>query len=173
MEERETIDLLLTYDVRKHRNEHDNVTHYLHVACMRNKLCVVEKLLSYDQGVELVHSINRAVTTHSMFWASFTPLHFAVYYGCIETVEYLLKYRANIMIQDSKQLTPLHWADLQRNEKIVDLLLSAHKYEFGDPTSRSCLSHFHIACTRNYPSIVEHFLKLRSNIDRETQSEPW
>ncbi|KAJ8664556.1 hypothetical protein QAD02_006218 [Eretmocerus hayati] len=160
------IDILLSVTVKLGRYSRDNVNH-LHVACMRNRLDVVKRLVSLEHNDELIvrRNINTAVAQSSLFWSGFTPLHFAVYYSCVETTEYLLKCGVDIMIQDSKGLTPLHWADLQRNEKIIDLLLTAHKYEFKNPMGSHGLSHFHIACTRDNPLIVEHFLKLGVDIN--------
>ncbi|KAJ8668443.1 hypothetical protein QAD02_010106 [Eretmocerus hayati] len=134
---------------------------HLHVACMMNKVNVVEKLVSSSFG----KNINEAVDKNSLQWPGFTALHFAVHYGCIDTVEYLLKCDVDITAKDARELTPLHLADLQRNEKIIDLLLAAHKHQYKNPVSCQGLSHFHIACTRDDESIVEHFLKLGVDIN--------
>ncbi|KAJ8681809.1 hypothetical protein QAD02_017601 [Eretmocerus hayati] len=159
------IDLLLSYDVQQFMNRVDYLSH-LHIACMRNNLDVVKRLVFNDNG----EGINFCVAEESPFWAGFTPLHFAVYYGSTETVEFLLKCGVDMMAKDSKKLTPLHWADLRRNEVIIDILLEAHKNEFKNPRGSNGLTHYHIACTRNNPSVVEHFLKLRTDIDLEVRS---
>ncbi|KAJ8680564.1 hypothetical protein QAD02_016351 [Eretmocerus hayati] len=159
------IDLLLSYNVQPYHRLQDNFTHF-HVACMRNKLNVVKKLMLLDNG----ESMNMAVSSNSVFWPGFTPLHFAVYYDCIETVDYLVESGADMMAKDAKELTPLHWANLKRNEKIIDRLLSAHKYELKNPVDPNGLTHYHIACTRDDPSVVEHFLKLGVDIDLQVRS---
>ncbi|KAJ8680563.1 hypothetical protein QAD02_016350 [Eretmocerus hayati] len=159
------IDLLLSYNVQPYHRLQDNFTHF-HVACMRNNLNVVKKLMLLDNG----ESMNMAVSSNSVFWPGFTPLHFAVYYDCIETVDYLVESGADMMAKDAKELTPLHWANLKRNEKIIDRLLSAHKYELKNPVDPNGLTHYHIACTRDDPSVVEHFLKLGVDIDLQVQN---
>ncbi|KAJ8668418.1 hypothetical protein QAD02_010081 [Eretmocerus hayati] len=164
MEDTAIVDLLLSYNVHQYFNMRDNLGH-LHVACMRNKLEVVRKLVLVDHG----KTVSEAVMSSSLTWPGFTALHFAVYYGCTKTVKFLLECGVDIMVQDAKKLTPLQWADLRRNEEIIDLLLTAHKHEFKNPVSTNSLSHFHIACTRNDPLIVEHFLKLGADINLEVK----
>ncbi|KAJ8673856.1 hypothetical protein QAD02_005118 [Eretmocerus hayati] len=64
-----------------------------------------------------------------------------------------------MMRKNAKSLTPLHLADLVRDEAIIDILLEAQMFELGNPEDSSGLSHFHIACTRNDRKVVEFFLK--------------
>ncbi|KAJ8668151.1 hypothetical protein QAD02_009814 [Eretmocerus hayati] len=163
------IDILLSHDVHNCENK-DHFSH-LHIASMRNRVDVVGKLLSMNQGKYL----NRKVLQSSIAWQGYTPLHLAVYFSCIETVEYLLRCGANMLAVDDVGFTPLHLADFQRNTRIIDILLSAHKNEFKNPTSPLDLTHFHIACTRDDPSIVEHFIKLGVDINLSVDwpDSPW
>ncbi|KAJ8675385.1 hypothetical protein QAD02_011171 [Eretmocerus hayati] len=156
------IDLLLSYNVLNNSDSNSGLSH-LHIACMRNESKVVRNLLLFD-GVEM---INNPVRKNSQSWAGYTPLHFAVHYECIETVKLLLNCKADITAKDAKQMTPLHLADYQRSEEIIDLILAVHKYVFENPMNEQKLSHFHIACTRNNPTIVEHFLKIGVDVDIE------
>ncbi|KAJ8668099.1 hypothetical protein QAD02_009762 [Eretmocerus hayati] len=163
------VDILLSHDVRNYENK-DHLSH-LHIASMRNRVDVVEKLLLINQGKFL----NRQVLQSSIVWQGYTPLHLAVYFGCIETVEYLLECGANILAIDSQGFTPLHLADYQRNARIIDILLSAHKNEFKNPASPLGLTHFHIACTRDDTSIIEHFLKVGVDVNLHVKApdSPW
>ncbi|KAJ8668406.1 hypothetical protein QAD02_010069 [Eretmocerus hayati] len=154
------VDLLLSYDV-SNQEDNDHFSH-LHIACMRNRVDIVKKLLSMNQGQDL----NKPVKHSLFFCQGYTPLHFSVRYGCQETVEYLLKCGADITAKDSMSaMTPLHLADLQRDEQILDLLLTANKSAFKNPDSVQGVTHFHIACTRDDPSVVEYFLNLGVDIN--------
>ncbi|KAJ8668410.1 hypothetical protein QAD02_010073 [Eretmocerus hayati] len=153
------IDPLLSHDVHYEKDDF-NLSHF-HIACMRNRVDVVEKLVSISQWTYL----NELVDEGSIICHGYTPLHCAVHYDCIETVEYLLKRRATITKRDTSGLTPLHLADLQRNGKMIDLLLTAQKYDIKNPFSKFGLSHFHIACTRDNTSNVKHFLESGVDVD--------
>ncbi|KAJ8668562.1 hypothetical protein QAD02_010225 [Eretmocerus hayati] len=153
MEKKHLIEVLLSYQHKNDRNT-DELSH-LHVACMINRVDVIRKLIMSDDG----ECINLAVSVHSIIWPGYTPLHFAVHFDCAESVQYLLRCGADITIQDPRGLTPLHLADLHRNETLIDLLLEAHEYVLKNPVSLQGTSHFHIACTRDNISVVKHFLK--------------
>lgn len=55
--------------------------------------------------------------------AGLSPLHWAVFYGSLETVEELLKCKHDIDAADVKGMTALHLAILQRNTTVVRFLL--------------------------------------------------
>ncbi|KAJ8673110.1 hypothetical protein QAD02_004371 [Eretmocerus hayati] len=170
MENRSLLHILLSHNVHNHENL-EKFSH-LHVACMMNEIRVVKQLVKEGYG----KNINKAVSNNAMFWPGYTPLHFAVRYGCNETVEFLLTAGVDMMVEDSRKLTPLHLAHLQQNETVIDQLLQAHKYEFKYPISKQNVSHFHIACTRNDASIVEHFLELDVDLDEcidDQVDTPW
>ncbi|KAJ8668248.1 hypothetical protein QAD02_009911 [Eretmocerus hayati] len=174
MENRYIVDMLLSDDVKNQENE--ECFSHLHIACMMGRTDIVKKLVLDDHG----ENINKTVKVCSIFWPGYTPLHFATRYGFVETVKCLLNLGADMMIADSRKLTPLHLAHLQENEKIIDLLLNAHKNEFKNPVSELGLSHFHIACTRNDMSVIEHFLELGEfglEVDDEVRGDeevgPW
>ncbi|KAJ8675519.1 hypothetical protein QAD02_011305 [Eretmocerus hayati] len=148
------IDLLLIQDSLKNAVDFDELSH-LHIACMRNKTKVVKKLLLMNQG----DGIDESVHGFSLDWTGYTALHFAVHYQCVETVHILLNCGASIKELDKRRRSPLHLAYNNRNEEIIDFIFKFHKNEFKNPTNVEGLSHFHIACTRDDISIVEHFLK--------------
>ncbi|KAJ8675512.1 hypothetical protein QAD02_011298 [Eretmocerus hayati] len=148
------IDLLLIQDSLKNAVDFDELNH-LHIACMRNKTKVVTKLLLMNQG----DGIDESVHGFSLDWTGYTALHFAVHYQCVQTVHILLNCGASIKELDKRRRSPLHLAYNNRNEEIIDLIFKFHKNEFKNPTNVEGLSHFHIACTRDDISIVEHFLK--------------
>ena len=52
-----------------------------------------------------------------------TPLHLAATAGDIETVEMLLKFKANVEAKNMSHETPLHKAALFNNVPVIDLLL--------------------------------------------------
>ncbi|KAJ8682881.1 hypothetical protein QAD02_018673 [Eretmocerus hayati] len=160
MRNTELVDLILSFDVQNAENECSGLSHF-HTACMRNNLKVAKRLILIDQG----KSINKAVKKDSFCWAGYTALHFAVHYGCIETVEFLLQCRADIAAEDKRNLTPLHVAHLHRNEEIIDFILSAHKQLYEHPANSDGLSHFHIACTRNNVSFVKHFFDIGVDVN--------
>ncbi|KAJ8665291.1 hypothetical protein QAD02_006953 [Eretmocerus hayati] len=128
---------------------------HFHAACMRNNPKVVHGFLK--RGVE----INNAVDLTSSQWPGWTPLHFAADYECIETVKLLLQYGADMSIKNGKNLTALHTAIQGNNKEIIDVILSAHvtNSKESNPVDDRGFSHFHAACMRDDPSIVEIFLK--------------
>ncbi|KAJ8682458.1 hypothetical protein QAD02_018250 [Eretmocerus hayati] len=165
LENNSIVDLLLTHNVKNIEDAFYNLSH-LHVSCMRNKFNVAKKLLMLNQGSD----INKAVKENSMCWPGYTALHFAVHYGCYETVDVLLKCGADITAKEARQMTPLQLAHLHRNEDIIDLILRQHIYEHRNPEHDAQPSHFHIACSRDNPSIVEHFLRSGVDVNLRTKS---
>ncbi|KAJ8673165.1 hypothetical protein QAD02_004427 [Eretmocerus hayati] len=157
--EKSTIaNLLLSSKILKNLANRENLTH-VHIACMQNRVDAVKKLAKNKS------EINATISSKSIRWGGYTPLHFAVVFQCLETVEYLLNAGANITIKDSNHLTALHWADMMRNERIIDEILMAHKNVAQNPINAEGLSHFHIACTRNNPGIVECFIRNGVTLD--------
>ncbi|KAJ8688269.1 hypothetical protein QAD02_024064 [Eretmocerus hayati] len=149
-------DLLLHAKGLENRCSREKLTH-LHIACMRNKVEIVKNLIDSKADV------NAAVHSSSISWPGYTPLHFAVHYNCIETVKYLLSIGADITIGDSRKSTPLHLANVIRNDQVIDSILSAHKYVYSNPVNSEGISHFHISCTRNNVDIVKHFIETGVN----------
>ncbi|KAJ8673858.1 hypothetical protein QAD02_005120 [Eretmocerus hayati] len=146
-------DLLLTADVLDNFEYDFKPLKHLHIACLRNNITAVEKLIASGADV------NVAVDKGFPYWMGYTPLHFAVESQSVDIVKLLLSNGASIMKKDSKSWTPLHLADEIRNETIIDILLSAHMFVLGNLEDDFRLSHFHIACTRNNGSIVKFFLQ--------------
>ncbi|KAJ8664320.1 hypothetical protein QAD02_005982 [Eretmocerus hayati] len=86
----ELVDLLLLAAGLENSTSHEKITHF-HIACMRNRIDVVQRLLQFQQDV------NAVVDSNSCYWPGFTPLHFAVQSQCSEIVEFLLNIGANII----------------------------------------------------------------------------
>ncbi|KAJ8688278.1 hypothetical protein QAD02_024073 [Eretmocerus hayati] len=149
-------DLLLHAKGLENCCSREKLTH-LHIACMRNKVEIVKNLIDSKADV------NAAVHSSSISWPGYTPLHFAVHYSCIETVKYLLSIGADITIGDFSKSTPLHLANVIRNDQVIDSILSAHKYVYSNPVNSEGISHFHISCTRNNVDVVKHFIETGVN----------
>ncbi|KAJ8674931.1 hypothetical protein QAD02_010717 [Eretmocerus hayati] len=123
----------------------------LHLAVISKDAEIVRILL--DKGAntnvqvcnEQGGRINITVNMSAVHWAGYSSLHFAIHFECVETVGFLLDCGADITIKNAKTCTPLHLANLLRHERVIDLLLKAHKNEFQNPTNADGLSHFHIA----------------------------
>ncbi len=141
----------------------------LNTACMRNNETVVESLIK--QGI----SINQYQNLESQDELNYTPLHVAVRYQSINVIKVLLQYGANIEAKNGVGQTPLHLAFYMRRTlypsknslDIIDMLLSNLKktnINFVDSTG---LSHFHIACTRDQPDIVKHFLLCEVDVNSQ------
>ncbi|KAJ8669988.1 hypothetical protein QAD02_001247 [Eretmocerus hayati] len=158
------VDLLLSNEKLKNCANRENFTH-LHIACMRNRVDVVQKLLEHPSDV------NTCVNAGATRWSGFTPLHFAVHFKSVETTSLLLSLGADITIRDAKKLTALHLADMTRNVQIIDMILSAHKRVAKNPVNSEGLSHFHIACTRNNKKVVEYFIRNGVRIDGKIPKE--
>lgn len=146
-----TIDLMLPF-VNHNQSSNEGITH-MHIACMRNRADIVKKFLQH--GVPIDHAVN----SHSLSFPGYTPLHFAVDYQCLKTVELLIDCGADVTVKDARGLTPVHLTDRFRNGSLVDLILPFHAFNGSNPVNPEGLSHFHIACTRNKPKIVEGFLQ--------------
>ncbi|KAJ8664318.1 hypothetical protein QAD02_005980 [Eretmocerus hayati] len=147
------VDLLLESNGIKNCANDDQINH-LHIACMRNRVDIARELLHCESD------INAAVSCKSHYWPGLTPFHFAVQFQCLETVEFLLNIGADITIKDPKEFTPLQLAYLLGYNQIVDSILLVHDRNVSNPFEYEKLSHFHIACIRNQPKIVEHFIDL-------------
>ncbi|KAJ8680139.1 hypothetical protein QAD02_015926 [Eretmocerus hayati] len=152
------VDLILSDKRLKNCANKENLSH-LHIACMRNRVDVVKKLMENE------YSINTSVSSKSIRWSGYSPLHFAVQNQCVETVAFLLSIGADITIKNSNQLTALHLADMIRNEEIIDMILLAHGRVPHNPVNSEGLSHFHIACSRNNVEVVECFLRNGVKLD--------
>ncbi|KAJ8668497.1 hypothetical protein QAD02_010160 [Eretmocerus hayati] len=162
-------DLLLTVDDLKDLDYPPNRMSHLHIACLRNNIIAVKKLIA--QGA----NVNIMVESESLHWAGYTPLHFAVENHNPDVVKLLLKSGAKMMVKNSRSLTPLHLANIVRDEVMIDILLAAQLFELGNPKDSSGLSHFHIACTRNNTEVVEFFLKQGCYVNSQVsdQSSRW
>ncbi|KAJ8668251.1 hypothetical protein QAD02_009914 [Eretmocerus hayati] len=160
----EICDLLLSNKGLQNITNDEKITP-VHIASMRNQVAIVKKLLQSR------YNVNDAVSLDTDYWPGFTPIHFAVQFQCIETVEFLLGVGADITKKDSRQRTPLHLAHLLRDERIIDMILLAHLNIVSNPVDSRGLSHFHIACSRNNPKVVEYFIKLGVNLADQIQEK--
>ncbi|KAJ8668032.1 hypothetical protein QAD02_009695 [Eretmocerus hayati] len=154
----EIMDLLLSVDNLRNCNSAEKITHF-QIACMRNQTSVVKKLFQSKK------ELDDAVDIHSNYWPGFTALHYAVLNQNVEIVKFLLSVGANITVKDARSFTPLHLAHILRNEEIIDMILLNHKNVLKNPVDSNGTSHFHIACSRNNTKIVQHFLKMRINLE--------
>jgi ankyrin repeat protein len=142
-----------------------DIVHFL-IACKRN---IPKVILNFvERGV----SVNNFIDFNSIDSPGFTPLHIAVRNMSLETVEFLLSRGADITAKDSNQWTPLHLANqIRENQKpagietIIDSILSSHGIKYANSVNDKGVSHFHIACTRDNPKIVQHFLQYEVDIN--------
>lgn len=111
------------------------------------------------------HPIDEPVDAVSPYFAGYTPLHLAVQYQCPRIVATLVEHGAKIVSTNSEGLTPLHLADLVKNEPIVENILTALKNTCTNPISPTGLSHLHIACKRRDPLVVEDLLVNLMSVD--------
>ncbi|KAJ8675017.1 hypothetical protein QAD02_010803 [Eretmocerus hayati] len=164
----EIVDLLLSQDGLMNCVNDDNFSH-LHIACLRNRVDVVKRLMECKADIDL------PVEFWSVYWAGYTPLHFAVDFECVETVQFLVSIGADITIRNYFDNTALHLADSMRNEKIIDIILEGHTFLTQNPVNSDGLSHFHIACTRNKPKFVMNFIKSGVPLDQQVKesSSTW
>ncbi|KAJ8674952.1 hypothetical protein QAD02_010738 [Eretmocerus hayati] len=154
------IDLLLEkVPLKKFVCDDECVTGYLHVACMRNRVDIVKKLLQNEAD------INAPSDLESVAYYGYTPLHFAVKFGCKETVEFLVDCDVGIFrdrLHDCG-FTPLHLAFELGYTDMVDIFLQCcilEESRIDNPVDRNKLSHFHIACARNNVEVVKKFLNV-------------
>lgn len=159
-------------------SDENGISHF-HFACMNNKPEVVEFFL--NNGV----SVSETVYTDSPIYAGYTPLHFAVKYCAVETVQLLLKYGADPQMKDSKGLNPLHvlidekintWSQItriqrvtgtnysglekfhQKIEKIITILLEKNSSYNSNLYDDTGLSYLHVMSTMQNLSDVVKFL---------------
>ncbi|KAJ8673854.1 hypothetical protein QAD02_005116 [Eretmocerus hayati] len=157
-------DLLLTVsDIKKLKCKGLNPGH-LHIACMRNNISVVKKLIEHGANV------NEQVDQKALSFAGYTPLHFAVENHAIDIVQVLVDNGASVIKKNAYSLTPLHLAHEVRDEDIIDILLLAHMFEPGNPQDKRGLSHFHVACTRNNVDFVRYFLQQEVDVNSSISS---
>jgi ankyrin repeat protein len=72
--------------------------------------------------VQLVLPKNKHVNTPYEGALKFTPLHQACRRGCLEIARLLLENKADANAKDKISKTPLFWAKLSRNSKLVELI---------------------------------------------------
>lgn len=145
----------------------------LNVACIRNNESVVESLIK--QGV----SINQYLNPESQDESNCTPLHIAVKHQSINVIKVLLQHGASIEAKNGIGQTPMHMAFYMARSlypsksslKIIDLLLFHLKKTLINLIDRSGLSYFHIACTRDQPDVVKHFLLCDVNVNSQVSFE--
>lgn len=128
---------------------------------MRNQADIAQTLLD-NEG-----DIYASIDDKSCYWPGYSALHFAAEFQCLETVELLVKSGADITAKNTQGLTPLHLAFRTKNDSIIDLILSVHTHISVNPVNLEGLSHFHIACTRDDPKIVDNFLKWGADVNLE------
>lgn len=169
MKKTEVVDILLSACEVKNILNRENLSH-MHIACMRNQVDLVKKFLQHGELIDW------QVHPNSLYWPGYTSLHFAVEYKCYDTVKLLLNCGADISIKNKKKLTALHLADMIRDEVMIDLILSTSQCELTNPVNSEGLSHFHIACTRNNPQVIQNFIEcgvdINASVSNHAMSRP-
>ena len=155
----EITDMMLLYDEGKAIFSSGKDISHLHIAAARNCVPAIKKYLRFGAD------INLGLPDYHPDWPKYTPLHIAVELQNRESVELLLKWGADITVQDKRGNTPLHLAAMSQNDSLIDLILSEHKYNCENPKNEHGLSHFHIACTRNDAKNVYGFLQCGADIN--------
>ena len=119
---------------------------YLHLACKYGLIDVVEALLHHGADANL-----------QIDCTGDTPLHMAKNANVVKT---LLRYGANLSIQDCFGSTPLHLAFRNKcNHGAVEAMLEGHGQCQENPVDESGLSHLHIACLRGSEAAVKGILE--------------
>ncbi|XP_014217378.1 serine/threonine-protein phosphatase 6 regulatory ankyrin repeat subunit B-like [Copidosoma floridanum] len=98
-----------------------------HVSCMGTDPDIVESFLKF--GV----NINATTDYFSTLNAGYTPLHFAVEYGSESVVEMLLKYGADVNIENRDGYTPVHLAVSARLD-FIKIFFRNHELNMGRKT---------------------------------------
>lgn len=97
--------------------------------------------------------------------STITPLMAALYKGNLEVMNYLIQMGANIESTDENGKTPLAWAIINRNKEAIDLLVKTG-VNF-EKLYNGTFSPVLIACSLNYPEIVEQLLSYGAKINPE------
>ncbi|OXU28114.1 hypothetical protein TSAR_015382 [Trichomalopsis sarcophagae] len=150
----------------------DDIAHF-QIACMREKLEVVEKFVEHGFSLETVSVLDDEK------WKGFTPLHFAIMGSdkrpkC-QTAMYLINKGADIYTKNFQGQTPLHLAYYSNNyekmQKSISLAISSQKEKFSNPVDKNGVSHFHICCMCNITNCVETFIKKKVNINTSVSAD--
>ncbi|OXU26811.1 hypothetical protein TSAR_005042 [Trichomalopsis sarcophagae] len=144
----------------------DDINHFL-IACERNQVDIVKSFIS--GGI----SVNSYATSVQARCLGYTPLHYAVKNLNTVLVDFFLSKGADFLVKDGNGWTPLQLASQIREnvlqtkvhsigpiDAIIDKLLFCQCEAIRSVQDESiALSHFHIACTRDNPHIVNTFLQ--------------
>ncbi|KAJ8681932.1 hypothetical protein QAD02_017724 [Eretmocerus hayati] len=115
------VDLLLSGDVKNYSNIHNNFSH-LHIACMRNKVDLVKKLLLLNQGTDVNLTVKENSDAKQM-----TALHLAHYYQNEEIMDSILakhKYEFRNPVS-AEGISHFHIACIRDNVTIVEHFLKS------------------------------------------------
>lgn len=137
----------------------------LHVACINNNVTDIRKLLNNNA------LINSRINSDSPSWLSYTPLHLAVCGEHLDIIRLLIDSDADMTAKDARAKTPLHLAFENKNNKIVDLILSVYPNVNYNPMDNKGLSHFHVACARGNLSVIKQFVRNRVDINHQVNFE--
>ncbi|XP_058793738.1 ankyrin-3-like [Phymastichus coffea] len=164
-------------------NNYDDIAP-AYIASMNGHLEVIKKFIS--SGL----SINKPLKSTTDIWSclencsGLTLLQCAVKFTKIKVVKFLISKGADILIHNENELSALHiafkikargiwktWQEFNDNNSIIDLLLKANMKFKYNPVEKHRLSHFHIACCRDEPKIIEYFLKFGAFINQPVSPE--
>lgn len=170
----EIVDLILSmYHFDKiDPNSSDDINHFL-IACERNQVDIVKSFI--NSGI----SVNSVVTGIQAKYCGYTPLHYAVVNYNTILVDFLLSKGADFLAKDGNGWTPLQLANQIRENLLQTKFLNIDTIDFIIDRILFCqceaihsvqdesivLSHFHIACTRDNPHIVNTFLQNGVEVD--------
>lgn len=144
-------DLILSKHEKQKENPIDNagLSHF-HIACARNNLNIVKNFL--QNGV----NVDSCVNIESVFWPSYTGMHFACHFLCTDVVKILLDHGADITLKNGLDLTPLEvifektwflkWRTKDGFLEIIELILSATEADSNNCFADNGFSLFHLAC---------------------------
>ncbi|XP_014230447.1 serine/threonine-protein phosphatase 6 regulatory ankyrin repeat subunit A-like [Trichogramma pretiosum] len=140
----------------------------LYAACMCSHKDAIRELLDKNEG----RCLNAAVPEEYPFdLPGYTPLHFAVERGVLETIQLLLEYGADSCLQDATwSMSPLHLAARRKNFEAARLIAMFTDPRRNPRDSRG-LTHLHVVCMLDETEIAERLLDNADNqIDAKTKS---
>lgn len=175
-QEHAIIDLLLSSHIFNARNpvSPQGLSHF-HISCMRNKSNIVEVFIQNGEDVNMQTSEN-SCDGDPCNWLGYTPLHFAIEYGCKNVVELLLAYDADINIVNQNGMNPLQYAIEMKNPDIINSIRSKREMKISDWIYRTTLSDLHIECVcfsniESVAAVIKEIKQRGQSIDKCVDSD--
>ncbi|XP_032456871.1 ankyrin-3 isoform X2 [Nasonia vitripennis] len=145
---------------------------YLHIACMRDNLTLIERLL--QNHCEINHCIN----FDSPELPGYTALHCAIEFYNLDAIQLLLSHKASISVKAKNGVTPLHLAVKYGVLKYVKMLLR-HSSNINldinaqidvDTEEYPGYSLLHFAIDLNWMSIFNLLMRYKPNADTKSKT---